>query len=478
MKSLAKNSVVNAVYMVLDFAFVLIRAVYVGRILLADGVGRVSYVQSIAGYFLALAQLGLPDYGIREIAKARETQSGRSLVFAELFVINLLSTTAALLAYLAAASQIAGVEQIPLFFVFGLNIFFNYFNIDWLYRGQEEYVYIAVRSMAVKLLSLIAIFSFVRAREDYVTYALICCLETGGNYALNMMRLGRFVKPAKKKPALRRHVKPLLFLAAGTVCTTLYSQVDITMLGILSSKTATGYYSYANTAIWALTTMCIVVLSIFLPRLSYYYHKSREQFYELLQLGMRVQAFISFPISAGVFILAPQIVTVLFGGAFFAAATTVRILAILIAVKSFSHLVGYQMLLATGNEKEQIPAFLAALMINAALNRFLIPVWANNGAAVASVISEAFVGSYEVCRIYRRIHFKIPWRAFGQAFISTVLMALVMVGMVRTEWAPLWQCAAAAAGGAGVYIAVNLALKNQLILAAFDEVKKWKRSAS
>ncbi len=474
MKSLARNSAVNLAYTIVDVVLVVVRAAYTGRILMADGVGQVSYVQSIAGYFIALAQLGLPAYGVREIARAREKGSETDKVFTELFLMNFFTTTCALLAYFLLAGRTAGMrEQIPLFLVFGLNVFWNYFNVEWVYQGKEEYVFIAVRGMAVKILSVAAMLFFVRTRGEYVKYALICCLEPGVNCLLNMLRLHRLVRPVRKGLGFRKHRKPMMILAAGALFTSLYSYVDVTMLGTLSTKTATGYYSYANAAIYALTTACIALLSIFFPRLSYYYGKDDKRFHALLQLGIKTQMFISIPAAVGVFILAPQMIMVLFGEAFLPAATTVRILSLLIVVQSFSHLVGYQVLLATGNEKEQIPAFLIAISVNVLLNAFLIPAWANNGAAVASLISETVVCGYKVHKVYRRLSFKLPWKALGQALASTAVMAAVAALIVQMELGPLLQCVLAAGAGITVYGAVNLLMKNDLTMDALDRIRAW-----
>ena len=48
-----------------------------------------------------------------------------------------------------------------------------------MYKGLEEYGYITGRSLAIKGISLLALFLFVKTRQDYVAYALISSLATG-----------------------------------------------------------------------------------------------------------------------------------------------------------------------------------------------------------------------------------------------------------------------------------------------------------
>lgn len=477
MKSLAKNSAVNMMYTVLDFLSIILRSAYVARILMADGVGQVSYVQSIAGYFMVIADMGLSAYGIRKIAQAGGDAAEINKIFSELLAIHILSTTAALAAYFLAVPQIAGIqEQIPLFLAFGAGVFCEYFNVDWFYQGQEEYGYLAVRRMGVKLLSFGAMFVLVRTREDYMWYALVCCLETGCNYLFGMIHLRKMrVQLIRKGLNLSTHVRALLTLMLSLVFTTLYARVDVTMLGLLSTKAETGYYSYASTAINALSAACVAVLSIFLPRLSYCYREERGEFYRLLQLGIRIQIFLSIPVSVGVFLMASPMIELLFGSVFLPAAKTLRILAVLIVVKSFSNLVCYQLFIATENEKKEIPAFFAATILNVILNAFFIPVWGSNGAAMASVISEVFVCIYRTLQVHRQIRFALPWKALGQALAAAAIMRMAVAGISGLKLSVAGLCMAGIAGGAGVYGLVNVLMKNELVMEVFGMLKEWNR---
>lgn len=55
--------------------------------------------------------------------------------------------------------------------------------------GLEDYSFIAVRSFIVKLVSLAALFVFVRSQNDYVWYALIGVCAIGLNNIFNVGHL-------------------------------------------------------------------------------------------------------------------------------------------------------------------------------------------------------------------------------------------------------------------------------------------------
>ena len=82
---LFQNSVYNVIYKLLDALFPLVSAAYLGRVLMSDGVGKVAYAQNIAQYFVLAASLGIPNYGIREIARRRKDEEQTKELFSSLF---------------------------------------------------------------------------------------------------------------------------------------------------------------------------------------------------------------------------------------------------------------------------------------------------------------------------------------------------------------------------------------------------------
>ena len=153
--SVAINGLFFAGYRVLNILFPLITSVYVARVLLPSGTGRVAYAQNVVTYFTLLASLGLPTYGTREIARNLSSEEKYNETFFELISINTISTTIFAIAYYTLCFTIPSFRNdLQLYLVAGLAIVLNYFNIDWLYQGREEYKYIAIRGFLIKALSV------------------------------------------------------------------------------------------------------------------------------------------------------------------------------------------------------------------------------------------------------------------------------------------------------------------------------------
>ena len=479
MKSLKKNAVFNIIYDVANLIFPLITSMYVSRVILASGVGEVSYAQNISSYFVTFAALGLPTYGVREIARAQSDKALSNKTFTELFIINAITTTVAAIAYIILIFSPLGANfDKRLMLCFGVSILFNYLSIDWLYKGKEEYVYIALRSIAIKIISLVLVLVFVKQKEDYIKYAIITVLALGGNYIFNIIHARKFIRLSFKDLEFKKHLTPLVVLALSLFLSSIYSKLDITMLGSMSTNEATGIYTNAHKICDMVMMACSSLSAVFLPRLSYYYKNEPEKFTSLIDSGVRILAFISVPAAAGLFAVAPQAIELLFGNEFVDGALTVRILCLLIIVKSFGNLLCYQLVICTGNEKKRLPAYAFATVANIVFNALLIPHLAQNGAAIASVVSEVIVNTYQFLKMRKIIVIPISKKAISQSVISSLVMGISVYFLTKISMPLLLSVIICVASGLIIYLVLNYIMKNEFLLSTtktfIDKVKGGK----
>ena len=86
-KSLKLNFIFNMSRTVLNFLIPLVTFPYVSRILGPEGLGKVEFANSIVSYFVLFTALGIPTYGMREIARVRDDEKLRSKTVWELTCI-------------------------------------------------------------------------------------------------------------------------------------------------------------------------------------------------------------------------------------------------------------------------------------------------------------------------------------------------------------------------------------------------------
>ena len=469
-KSLARNAAYNIVYRLLNVIFPLFSATYVARVLTPEGIGKVAYAQNGMSYFLMFAVLGIPQYGTREIAKRQNCRQEKSVLFSELIVINFISTAVCIIAYYLFIWILAPTDTL-IYIVFGLELLLNVINIDWLYQGEEEYIYITRRSLLIKALSLLALFLFVKEQSDYVLYALILCLGTGCNYIFNIYHAQKWVSFTLNGLQLGHHLKPILILMTSTVVASLYNKVDVTMLGWISTEASVGYYTNAHKVVSIVLGLVTAMSAVFFPRLSYAYKNDPNSYREYITNGLKIVLLLAIPGCLGLILVADELTALLFGVQFAPAATTIRILAVFTIVKGVGDLLCYQAVISSGNENKLITSRILAGIANVIFNALLIPRFAHNGAAIASVISELIVNGILLRYALTIVKPNIGKRFYGSLIISTVAMGITVLLTRRMISNDVLKLLVLVAAGMMVFIGMMVVTRNELAEAVISKIK-------
>lgn len=189
MKNLKKNFIINGIKIFFNLLFPIITFPYISRILGPVGIGKITFATSIINYFLLFTNLGIPLYGIREIARTRENRLSLSKTFSEILFLNLITTIAGMIIFVIFLQLRLFGNDINLFQIMSLNIIFTFIGVEWYFQGMENYSYITKRSILFKIISIILMFIFVNRKEDIVIYAGILVLALVGSNILNFLKL-------------------------------------------------------------------------------------------------------------------------------------------------------------------------------------------------------------------------------------------------------------------------------------------------
>lgn len=471
-KSLAKNSIYNVIYKSLNVVFPLVTSMYVSRVLLSSGIGRVASAKNLVTYFTLLAALGLPTYGTKIIAELRYDSKALSKTFSELFLINLITTSVCTICYFSIVFLNSAFRaDIHLYSIVGLQVVLNIFNIDWFYQGIEEYRYIMVRSLAVKVISFVFILVFVHDPGDYLFYAFASVIGVAFNYIMNVIHLRKIIHFTFEGLKLKRHIKYLIILFSTGIAVEIYTLTDITMLTVMSNKECVGYYSNAINGVKTIKEMIVAICAVFLPRLSYHYaNGEKDVFLSLANKGIKILTFFSIPAAIGCFLLADKIVILLFGSGFVNAILTVRILAMSIVTIGLSNYIGYQVLIIIGKEKRMLVNSIFGALLNIILNYFLISQFQHNGAAIASMLTEVVV-----CCLYVFAYNKfLGFRWFAKYLMKIALSVLAMsfgVCLIHIINFPMIiSCIVSVIIGGTIYLITSVLLGNEIALLLLKRV--------
>ena len=433
-KSFIKNSIINVTYRMINIIYPLITTAYISHVLMAENVGKVNFAMNIAQYFILLAPLGILNYGTREIAKIMDNKKLTNKIFTELYLINFTSTIVCSILYYLLITVIPRFSvNKELYIILGFQIVLNIFNIEWIYQGLEEYFYITARNLIIKIISLCLILTFVRQKSDYTIYCLIYVFGVAGNYVFNMLHLHNYgIRFVKSDLLFKRHLKPIFILLCSTIAVELYTLLDTTMVGILNGDKAVAYYTNSSRISKIVISLVTSISSALLPHLSYYYvHGMQNKINNLVNIVTKVIFYLSVPLGIGLFCVADLVIKFFFGPSFTPAIETLRISTMLIFVLGFSNLFGSQILLTYSKEKKLLFATIIGALTNFTLNCILIPIFAQNGAMVASIIGESVVTLITFLFVRKYIVFHFSVFEFTKILICAIALFISVLG-IRT----------------------------------------------
>lgn len=476
-KSLLYNYIFNLIKTLCSILFPVITFAYSAHILGVSGVGQVNFARSFITYFTMVAMLGMNYYGTREVAKLRNDRHQLSSFTQEMLCINFCTT---LLAYgllffsMFIIPKLQGYRELLL--VSSLAILLRGMGLEWLYQGLEEYRYIALRSILFQLVGICALFLFVHDAGDTLPYTAVTVFATSGSYLLNFFHARRYIDFHPFRPnSIKKHLQPLFWLFAMSVSIELYTVLDSTMLGLLQGDWAVGNYTAAIKIARMVNTIIASIGVVLIPRLSYYIgNHQREKTYRLVKRAYNYTFLLSVPAAIGLFSLSDEIILLFSGSEFYTAAYTMRLLTPIVLVIPFSVATNQQIFIPMGQEKLILHSTLVGAAVNIVFNSLLIPRYAQNGAAVATVLAETAVAIVCIKNAGKFFPMKEILSQFHQYLVASlpipvivfVLKQLFLPLVVRTGFTVVL--------GAGLYFMILIFWHNpyetEIIKTVFEKI--------
>lgn len=390
-KSLNKNMIMSTILTLSNFIFPLITYSYVARIISPSGIGKVAFVNSVLSYFIYIASLGIPSYGLRECAKLRNDKEKLSKTFQELLIINLVST---MFAYILLFIVIISVNKLYnykiLFLIMSSQIFLNSIGVEWLYQALEEYSYITIRSVLFKVIGVLLTFILIKSPDDILLYGFLTIFAASANYICNFINIHKYITFKKfKNYNLKKHFKPIFSLLTVSIIISIYANFDIVMLGFISSEYEVGLYNAALKIKSILLSLSTAITAVMIPRISYYIqNKDEKGINKLLIKSLQISLLIAFPVCIYCLLFSKNILLFVCGISYIEAENTLKLLMILILPLILTNLFGNQILIPFGKENRFSQSVFIGMWINLILNLLLIPKYGASGAAFGSIITE------------------------------------------------------------------------------------------
>lgn len=392
-RSIKVNYALNLLRVVSGILFGIITMPYINKALGAESLGKVEYVNSIITYFLLLSSLGIPMYGLREVAKIRNDSYKRTKLVIELLIILGITT---LISYIVIFGVLFNLSYFSsyrqLIIILSSIILFTNFGVEWFYQGIEDQMFITVRYLIIRLLSFILLFILVKNSDDYLWYAFIVVLSTVGANIFNILYLKKYLSFKEfsvKELNLKQHLKPALTIFVGSISVSIYLQLDITILGAAKGDEQVGYYVMANKLIRFVITLVTTIGAVILPRLANLLTTDKKAFYSLVEKALNYIMIFSIPSTFAFFILAKDFTLLMGGKDFQESILTTQILSPIIIIVGLAYFLGYLVLFPLGKERIYTVSTIIAAVLSVVLNLIFVNVYGHNATASIAVFSEA-----------------------------------------------------------------------------------------
>jgi O-antigen/teichoic acid export membrane protein len=364
--------------------------IYAARILGAASYGIFSYALTLAALFTIFSDLGISALLTREVARDPLNQS--RYLSTSLFIKFILISISILL-IIGVAPFIARLpEVLPLLPIIAFLLAFDtlrdfFFAIPRAKERMEiEATITILTNIAIVVFGVLTLFVFPTSQA--VTIAYTVGSGVGLLTALILLRsqLNNLWKDFDSKLILPilKSAWPfgILGLLTGVMINT-----DTIMIGWYNNAEAIGFYSAAQRPIQLLYLLPSLFATSLFPTFSRLAHIDKEKFRRIFESAVAAMILMALPIIVGGLIVAPQIISLLFGTDYLPSTTAFQILLATILIVFPAGIIG-NAIFAFNQQKSLLLFTSFGVIGNVFANALLIPRYGIAGAAAATIVAQ------------------------------------------------------------------------------------------
>ena len=407
--STKRNTIYNVAYRVFSVLLPLVTAPYLSRTVGREGVGLYSYAWSISYVFCLIGMLGLNDYGVRAIAKARDDREALDRTFSSIWQMQLLVAGATLLVWVGYVAFVADTEKDIALHLTLMSVS-CLVSFDWCLMGLDLFRPIALRNTMIKTAAAAAVFLFVKRPEDLWIYAMVWSLSTLlGNLSCVFSLRGRV---RYRRVPLRdslAHLAPCAVLFISVLAVNIYRTMDKVMVTAMAGVEQNGLYENAEKIIYCLSGFISAVGTVMMPKVSHMQQLGQtEAIRKHIDRSMNLVLCMVSAMAFGVAAVAVPFAPLFYGGEFAESGRLMIPLAFTLIMIGFANVIRTQWVLPQGRDSIFVKSVCAGAAVNLVANTLLIPQMKSMGAVIGTLLAEMTVPTVQFW-ILRK---ELPYRKF------------------------------------------------------------------
>ena len=423
-KSIAANSIYNFALKFFRLIVPILVTSYVLHTLDAGLYG----IYSDAETWVTIALIfGVYAYGIREAARIRDDKQKTRELFTSLFLINLVMNAVVLAVYGGLVLGTVEKAARSIYLILGLKVFANFFMVEWLNEAFENYKFITIKTIAVRLLYTILVFVCIHKPEDILVYCIIVVAMDLLNNLVSFAYVNRQVPLTFRHLEIRRHILPICNMLIISNVNLLYTRLDRVMLGQVLSTDMVPMYSIPQSITDMISTLIASIVMVAVPRLAYYSEDHPKEYLELLNRSYRSFMLVVFPACIGIACLSREVIRLYSGSSYDAAIPVLAVFAIRSIESSVYMVCANQILYIKNREKFLVKMLLMGGILNVIFNgaAVLLGIFSPLVAIFTTFLAEIVL----MIVLMRYIHkeMEIPFYIFTKTNLKYLLLSLTFV---------------------------------------------------
>ena len=411
MNSIIKNSVYKLILNVFNLGIPLIIGPYALRVLGPDVMGNIYYNETIYSYFMIISSFGLYQYGIRELSIIRDNSKKTKELFSSLLIISIVATFLTFVIYwINMILNFKGTSNFNILAVYSINIITNALFVEWALEAQENYKFITIKTIVIKVIYVILLIGFVRNKNDGIIYVGLFVLSTSLNNIVSYIYIHHNIGFSIKNIKISCHILPLLLVVLMANINTFFTQFDRLVLGAFTNNDMVAYYVLPQSISGTINSLLMSFTAVLIPRLSNILNNfGREEYLKMLRITFKEFIYILLPISIGLFVVSDKVI-VLYGGIQYVnSISTMKVFSIYLFTLGLEFIFTNQIIYLFQGERILIKIITSAAITNLLLDLILVKfkILSSLTAIITTLIANLLIIILSYIYIRKKLNIKL-----------------------------------------------------------------------
>lgn len=395
-RTLVNNIASLGLVQIVNYIFPLITIPFVSRILGPDGFGVINYITAYITYFILIVNYGFDFTATRKIAIEPDNLVIRSNVFSEVTCARALLLIITIFIFIICIGIIPLLrEHLMLSCVLFLNVISAFLTPQYVYQGLQKLSVLSFLTIIKGVINTSLVLLLISKRNDLILYVSISVFSnflislTSVLYVFFILKIKFTFISIKHSLKVLKEVRLVFF---SSIIFSLYTTTNIVILGFFEETKAIGFYTTAVSFIVIVQGIVNIPLSSSLyPYIGKSFSESKENGLIKLRKIIPLVFYFTASVCLGILILAPFVISLIYGKKFDGSIISVQILSFLPLISAMSSIMGIQTMLNLSMDQLFLRTTTFAACFSLVLNIIMAYFFSYIGTSISYLSTEVII---------------------------------------------------------------------------------------